>query len=383
MDDKKNLPGLAPRDIIVEPPSACASGILFKNLREEIKSAGLDGLIVTAPANIYYLTGISNFDVEKGFMLIVTATDWKLVTSRFYQARVENVCPPNNLAYVDRGGSISKSAAFFVKNNTRIGFDPDDVSYAKFAAIKKAFKQRKILPSPGIIEKLRVIKNADEMRLIKKAAAITDKAFTALTKLIKPGVTEIALKRKIIEMMQDMGASGGSFDPIVASGKNAADPHYESANKKIKTGEMVLIDMGARYKNYDADMTRMVFVGNATSRFREVYNMVLETQEKALKDCVLGAAVTDIYDNCVANFKHYGQEDYFTHGLGHGVGIDIHEEPSLSPGGTGELENGMVFTIEPGLYYPGWGGVRIEDLCAMSQGRVQRLSRAPKRLIEV
>ncbi len=355
----------------------------IKKTQEAIKSAGLDGLIVTATANIFYLTGIANFEVDKGFMLIVTTTDWKLITSRFYQARVENICPRNNLIYVDRGESTSKSAAVLIKTGANIGFDPEDVSCAKFAAIKKSFKQRKILPSPGIIEELRIIKDAEEMALIRKAAAITDRTFGALIKLIRPGVTEIALKRKIIEMMQDMGASGGSFDPIVASGKNAADPHYEGANKKIKTGEMVLIDMGARYKNYDADLTRTVFIGKATPRFREVYNMVLETQEKALKDCVLGTAPTQIYDNCVANFKHYGQEDYFTHGLGHGVGIEIHEKPSLAPGGTGNLENGMVFTVEPGLYYPGWGGVRVEDLCVMSQGSNQRLSRAPKRLIEV
>ena len=230
---------------------------------------------------------------------------------------------------------------------------------------------------------MRQIKNKEEIKLIKKAAQITDKTFAELLKLIKPEVTELFLKRKVLEIMQDLGAQGCSFDPIVAGGKNSADPHYEGSNKKIKTGEMVVIDIGARYKNYDADMTRMVFVGKAPQKYINMYNIVLEAQEKALRDCQIGASPKIAFDNCVENFKKHGEDRYFTHGLGHGVGIDIHELPNLSPAGTGTFENGMVFTVEPGLYHVGWGGIRIEDLCVIQNGKCAIISKTPKKLIEI
>lgn len=355
----------------------------IKNLQEAIKSTGLDGLIVTAPANIYYLSGVNDPDSESGFLLAIAADGWKMVTSRFYQARMEAFMKNDKVIYAERGESLSKKAGDFFGKGKNIGFEKENISYARFERFKKNLRGSRLVPTSNLTSQFRRIKSDEELALIKKAAAITDKTFTQLVPLIKPGITEIALKRKITEMMQDMGATGGSFEPIVASGKNAADPHYEGANKKIKKGEMVLVDMGARYKNYDADLTRMVFVGKAPQKYLEMYRIVLETQEKALDGCKPGVQVKRIYDESVDNFKKYGQEPYFTHGLGHGVGIEIHEEPSLSPGGTGNFENGMVFTVEPGLYHVGWGGIRIEDLCAMIDGKMARLSKVTKKLIEV
>lgn len=352
-------------------------------LQKTLKLAGLDALIVTNPANIFYLTGINNFDSEKGFLLAVGADGWKIITSRFYQNRVDAAIGRQNVIYVEKGQSMSENAARFLENLQNIGFEKENVTYAQFEVFRKAMRKKKLIPSGGLVEQMRQIKSVAEIALIKKAAAITDKAFAQALNIIKPGITEIGLKRRIVEMMQDMGATGGSFDPIVASGKFAADPHYEGANKKIKKGEMVLIDMGARYKNYDADMTRMVFVGHAPAKYRKMYEIVARTQELALKDCVIGAPVKRAYDNCVANLKKYGQDEYFTHGLGHGTGIEIHEEPSLSPGGDGNFENGMVFTVEPGLYYPGWGGIRIEDLCVMGNDKCATISKTPKHLIEI
>jgi len=355
----------------------------INKLQQTLASGKMDALIVTNPANIYYLTGINNFDSEKGFLLVIAENDWKIITSRFYQNRVETAVSQNRVVYVERGDSMSKNAATFIGDRLRVGFERGDVSYAQFEVFKTAFRKKKLVPAGGFIEQMRQIKDETELALIKKAAAITDKTFAQVLPLIKPGVTELQLKRKITEIMQDLGASGGSFDPIVASSKYAADPHYEGANKKIKTGEMIVIDMGARYKNYDADMTRMVFVGKATEKYRRLYQIVAETQELALKDCVLGTPLSQAFDNCVANFRKYGEDEYFTHGLGHGTGIEIHEEPSLSPSGMGSFENGMVFTVEPGLYHPGWGGIRIEDLCAMVGGKTVILSKTPKRLIEI
>jgi len=355
----------------------------LKNLQNFIAKQHLGAIIITNPANIFYLTGVNIFDFQRGAFLLVFQKNWRLISSVFYQNRIEGFVPKNNRAYFPRGGSIAETAAKELARQKTIGFEKNDISYAWFEIFKKSLRGKKIIPVPFATEQFRQIKDEEEIRLIKKAARITDKTFAELLKLIKPGVTELFLKRKILEMMQDMGAQKCSFDPIVASGKNSADPHYEGSNKKIKAGEMVVIDIGARYKNYDADMTRMVFVGKAPTKYKNLYSLVLQTQQKAIAECKAGASPVQIFENAVNNFAAAGEDEFFTHGLGHGVGIDIHELPNLSPAGIGKFDNGMVFTVEPGLYHPGWGGIRIEDLCRMKNGKAEILSRTPKNLIEI
>jgi Xaa-Pro aminopeptidase len=355
----------------------------IKKLQKFIARQNLGVFLVTNPANIFYLTGINNFDSEKGFLLIVFKNRWKLVSSLFYQSRIEEAISKKNVVYVPRGESMSEYTVKVINGKKKIGFEREDISFAHYEIYKKALRGKKLKPITSAVEQMRQTKNEQELSFIKKAAAITDRTFAKLLKLIRPGVTELFLKRKVLEMMQDMGASDGSFDPIIASGKNSADPHYEGTNKKIRAGEMVVIDIGARYKNYCADMTRTVFVGKATPMYIKMYNTVLDIQQKALADCKIGVSTKQIYDNAVENFKKYGQDQYFTHGLGHGVGIDIHELPKLNAAGTGKLENGMVFTVEPGLYRHGWGGIRIEDLCAMQNDKCVVLSKTPKKLIEI
>jgi Xaa-Pro aminopeptidase len=343
----------------------------------------LGAFLVTNPSNIFYLTGINNFDSEKGFLMVVDGKDYKLVSSLFYQNRIEGVVPKQNVVYAPRGQKISEYMAREIKNGKRIGFEREDLSYLRYEIYKKILRGKKLIPYSSAVENQRQIKSNGEIALIKKAAAITDKTFSAITKLIKPGITELFLKRKVLEIMQGLGALGCSFDPIIASSRGSADPHYEGANKKIKSGEMVIIDIGARYKNYCADMTRTIFVGKATPLFKNRYNLVLGVQEKALKDCTAKTGPLEVYNSAVERFKAVRQDQYFTHGLGHGVGINIHESPSLSASGAGKFENGMVFTVEPGIYYPSWGGIRIEDLCLMENGEVKTLSKSPKRLAEI
>jgi len=355
----------------------------LKGLQKFFRQQTLDAFLVTNPANIFYLIGINNFDSEKGFLLVVFKNKWRLISSLFYQNRIEGIVPKSSVIYVPRGEKLSEYMAREIKNCKKVGFERDDLSFARYEIFKKVLRGKKLKPISGTVEQMRQIKSTQELSLIKKAALITDKTFAKLLKLIKPGVTELLLKRKVLEIMQDFGAQSCSFDPIIASGKNSADPHYEGTNKKIKTGEMVVIDIGARYKNYNADMTRTVFVGKATQMHKKMYNMVLDVQQKTLAECKIGEAPKQIYDNAVENFKKYGQDMYFTHGLGHGVGIDIHELPNLNASGAGTLQNGMVFTIEPGIYHSGWGGIRIEDLCVMLDGKCVVLSKTPKDFAEV
>ena len=355
----------------------------IKKLQKFIKSQNLDAIIVTNPVNIFYLTNINNFDSEKGFLLLVLQNKWRLISSLFYQNRIQAVTKNSNIIYVPRNESISEYALKEIGNTKIIGFEKNDLSYYRYEIFKKLLKGKKLIPISNAIEQLRQIKTNEELALIKIAASITDTTMAQIIKLIKPGVTEFFLKRKVLEIIQDLGGQSCSFDPIIASGKFSADPHYEGSNKKIKNGEMVVIDMGARYKNYDADLTRTVFVGKATPKFKQMYQAVFDIQQKALNDCKIGITGKEIYDNTVNRFKQINQDQYFTHGLGHGVGIDIHELPNLNAAGIEKLTNNMVFTVEPGLYYPNYGGVRIEDLCAMIDNKLLILSQASKNLIEI
>ena len=355
----------------------------IRKLQQLIARQNLDAIIITNPANIFYLTGIDNFDSQKGFFLLVFQNKWRLISSLFYQKRIAGVIPKKNIVYIPRQESLAENAAKLIGGKKNIGFERGDISYARYEIFKKFLRGKKLIPTSDASEQFRQIKSEEEIQLIKKATQITDKTFAQLLKLIKPGAAELFLKRKILEMMQDMGAQKCSFDPIVASGKNSADPHYEGSNKKIKTGEMIVIDLGARHKNYCADMTRTVFLGKASAKYKERYNLVLQTQQKAIAQCHSGFSPNQAFENAVKNFANHGQDQFFTHGLGHGVGINLHELPSLSPAGTGVFENNMVFTVEPGLYYPGWGGIRVEDLCLMKNGKAEVLSKTPKNLVEI
>jgi Xaa-Pro aminopeptidase len=201
-------------------------------LQKFIDSEKLDAMIVTNPVNIFYLTGVNNFDSEKGFLMVVFKNKYRLISSLFYQNRICGVIPNANAVYVPRGESISEYMLKEFGDEAAIGFEREDLSFARYELFKKVLRGKKLIPVSSAIEKFRQIKTDDEISLIKKAAAITDKTFAQLLKSIKPGVTELFLKRKVLEIMQDLGAQGCSFDPIVASGKNSADPHYEGSNKK-------------------------------------------------------------------------------------------------------------------------------------------------------
>ncbi len=355
----------------------------IKIIQKAIKNEELDAFIVNGNANNYYLTGVVDNLIKNTFYLVILKNNFYFIGTNFHLKQIRKKIPQRNIRLADKSAGFGKIIVDILKNSEKIGFESHQFSYAKYENFKKLLAGKKFMPFADIVEQTRGIKSAGEIALIKKAAAITDKTFAELLKLIKPGVAEICLKQKTIEIMNGFGATGIAFDPIVASGKNSADPHYEGSNKKIKAGEMVVIDIGARYKNYDADMTRMVFVGKAPAKYKNLYSLVLQTQQKAIAECKAGALPVQIFENAVNNFAAAGEDEFFTHGLGHGVGIDIHELPNLSPKGQGMLENNMVFTVEPGLYHPGWGGIRIEDLCRMKNGKAEILSRTPKNLIEI
>jgi len=351
-------------------------------LQDALGREKLDALVITNAANIFYLTSLGDTINQRGFFLIIFKEGFKLVTSIFYQFKVEGKIPDENLVIVQRGSSCFQRVLDEVKKFERIGFEKEDLSYNEYELLKKNLGEKKMVLCDELVERIREIKTAEEIEKIGQAAAITDKAFCEILDAIKPGVTEMQIKRKIVEIMEDSGADGVAFEPIVASGRGSADPHYRYSRDRIEVGEMVLLDIGAKYQGYCADLSRTVFIGKAPERFKKLYDIVLETQGLAIAQCREGTAIKESSLAAIENFKKYGEEEFFIHSLGHGVGVEVHDFPFISPKNENKFKNGMVFAIEPGLYHGDFGGIRIEDLCLID-GDCRLLSKAPKNIIEL
>ena len=355
----------------------------IKSLQKKIAGSKFEAFIVSGTSNNYYLANVVDTGNKNAFYCVISKNGFKFVTSNFHLKQALEQVPRENIAIADKKTGFGQTIAGILANSLNIGFESDHLTYSQYESFKKLLKGKKLTPLRGLVEQARRIKDEAEIKLIKKAAAITDKSFLELVKLIKPGVNELWLKQKTSQIMTDLGATGVAFDHIIAGGKNSADPHYQGSGRSIKKGEMIIIDIGARYKNYNADMTRMVFVGKATEKYKKLYQIVLETNRNAIDHCKPGVGAATLFDEAVKNFARYGEDQYFTHSLGHGVGIDIHELPNISPNSPDIIENGMVFSIEPGIYHLGWGGIRIEDLCVMQNGKCKILSKISKTLIEI
>lgn len=355
----------------------------IKKVQDKLKEKNIGAFLISNPSNIFYLGGFNGiFANEREFLLVVSINDFKVITSGIYQQEVKRKIPKEDFVITKERSGLFGEAIKTLKKYQKIGFEKEDLKYNEYDFLKKNLKGKKIIPISMLVEDFRKIKDKGEIKIIKKAAEITDRTFEKILKIIKPGLTEKFIQRKIIEIMEKLGGEGLSFEPIVASGKGSAEPHYLASNKKIKSGEILLIDMGAKYKGYCSDFTRTVFIGKASQRFKKLYSIVLEVQEERIKNAKVGYSVKKLYQDSVLNFKKYKEDKYFVHGLGHGIGIDEHEFPGIGINGEGKFENGMVFTIEPGLYHKNFGGIRIEDLCLMNEN-CEVLSKFPKKLIEI
>lgn len=351
----------------------------IEKIQDKLKDKSIGAILITNPSNIFYLTGLKGAEGEREFLMVVSKNDFKIITSEIYRADVERKFP-GNFIILKKG--FLRETINILKRYKKIGFEREDLKYNEYEVLKKKLSGKKFIPFSGLVENFRKIKDNEEIKIIKKVVEITDKTFYSVLKIIKPGLTEKFIQRKIIETMKNFGADGISFEPCVASGKGSAEPHHLASNKKLKNNEILLIDMGVKYKGYCSDFTRTMFIGRAPERFKELYNIVLETQEKAIKNCRSGIPVKNLCEGAILNFKKYREDKYFTHCLGHGVGIDIHESPFICTKGTGKFEDGMVFAIEPGLYHKNFGGVRIEDLCLIDE-KCKVLNKATKELIEI
>jgi len=350
----------------------------LEKVRAAMAEAQLDALLVGRPENRAYLSGFTG----SAGLLLITQQDAYLITDFRYveQASVEapafKVCRSDTTP-AELVGKLCQDAGV-----RRLGFEGDFVTVDDFQTYRKALPDQELLSATGLVEKLRMIKDAEEQALMRRAAAITDEAFRHILGFIRPGVTERDVAMELEFTIRRLGAQGLAFETIVASGPRSSLPHGQPTDRVIEEGDLVTLDFGARYQDYCSDMTRTVMVGEPSAKQREIYEIVLEAQQRGVAACRPGITGKELDEVCRSYIREKGYGGHFGHGTGHGVGRFIHEGPRVSTRGEQDvLQPGMVVTIEPGIYLPGWGGVRIEDMVLVTETGCEVLSRSPKELI--
>jgi len=347
-------------------------------LRKAATEKGLDAVLLSQPENRRYLSG---FTGSAGWLLIsrrsaILATDFRYVEQAKGQA------PDFEIVRTKRELRDWIPDLLSSLGCHRLGFEADFVSYEGHQKLGEAIagtvNDVELVPITGMVERLRSIKEREELAFIGKAVDLVDTAFEQLRTMIHPGLTEKAIAWELEKILRERGSEEMPFEIIVASGPNSALPHARPTEKTVSSGEPLLIDVGAKINGYCSDFTRTLFLGKAGKPLEKVYDIVLKAQVNAIEGIESGmnAAQADGLARNVIEQAGYG--DVFGHGLGHGVGLAVHELPMVGPSSSDTLADGMVFTIEPGIYLPGQGGVRIEDTVVMENGKVRVLTKTSK-----
>lgn len=341
-------------------------------LRERLRSLDLQGMIITNPINIRYLT---NIDAEG--VLLLTRRENVYITDGRYMETVNNTLTIEDEVIVYDVKELTKEdyENFFIFCEN-VGFEETHLTYAKYKEYMHKYKINNFEETEGLLEKFRIIKKEEEIDCIKKACILTDNCFEHIRKFIKIGMTEKEIAFEIERYFISNGADGLAFNTIVASGVNSSMPHAVPSDKKIENGDPITIDMGCKYKGYCSDMTRTVFAGYVPNFMKPVYDLVLKNQLRVAEDMKDGANLKLISKSVESEFKINGAN--MIHSLGHGVGLDIHEYPFMSTKYDFLLKENMVVTNEPGIYIAGRFGVRIEDTVLITKYASQNLTLSEK-----
>ncbi|HWZ98859.1 MAG TPA: Xaa-Pro peptidase family protein [Candidatus Dormibacteraeota bacterium] len=349
-------------------------------LRRELASRGLDALLVTQSADWYYLTG---FTGESGALVIGRRRSTLITDGRFTtQANGET----RGVQILQHKAGLYSGAGEFLKRSgfKRVGFDSSQVTVAQHLALRKASGTRsKLKPVSGLVLGLRMRKDAQELAQMRKAAVLASEVVEHAIGMLKPGVRELEIAAEIEFQMRRRGASGPAFESIVAFGERAALPHARPTAKQLRKNELVVLDLGAILGHYCSDITRTVYVGTAPKRIKEWYKAVLEAQSTAIAAVRQGVSCGDVDAAARSTLAGYKLDRYFVHSTGHGLGLEVHEDPRVARDQKARLEPGTVITIEPGVYVPGVGGIRIEDDVAVHEDRSEILTRAPRDFMEL
>jgi Xaa-Pro aminopeptidase len=349
-------------------------------LQARIAEKNLSGVISMNPASWYYLTG---FTGEAGALVLSGKGAFFVTDGRFTaQAKEET----SGLRVVKQDGSLMATVGNLLRSRSqnRIGFDASQLTVAQFRAVRKAAGPRvRWVRADGEVESGRQRKDPAEIAQMRKAAQLAGDVLTAAVKLLKPGVREIEVAAEIEYQMRRRGASGPAFETIVAFGARSAHPHARPTERSLRKNELVVLDLGVILGHYCSDITRTVFVGRAPARIRRWYRAVQEAQAAAVAAAQAGTSSGDVDAAARKVLAGYRLDHYFVHSTGHGLGLEVHEDPRVARGQKHQLVAGNVITIEPGVYVPGVGGIRIEDDVAVHAERTEVLTRIPRDLIEI
>lgn len=352
--------------------------------RRRIAEAEVDASLVTGVLNMRYLTGFEGvFDESISAACLVTQDSARLYADFRYVESAETAAQstewtvhvPKESLYVELSAELTAEGV------TSLALE-SSVPYGRFKYLSERFEGR-ILVAEHWVEELRQVKEKPEVEAIRRAAALADLAYDHVIAVVHPGMNEVDVAVEIESFMRRNGSEGVAFDSIAASGPNSARPHAQPTMREIRKGDFLKMDFGARVDGYCSDLTRTVVMGKASVRQRQIYEAVLEANEAAIEGLRAGMAGRDV-DAIGRNvLAEKGFADYFGHGLGHGVGLAVHEMPSVGRASRDPVKAGSVVTVEPGVYMPGFGGVRIEDLVLVEEGGSRVLSHSPKHLLEL
>lgn len=347
--------------------------IKYDKVRALLEKQQLDALLIMSDYNRRYLSG---FTGSSG-AVIITKNNQYLISDFRYKSQAKEQAEHFDFVLQTKGLLPFVIEFLQDKNIKTIGFEGQHVNFNTYKDLKNHFE---LVPLTGEVEKIRMIKTSDELTLIQKACEIADESFEYILKYIQPGMTELEVKNELENYMTKLGASGPSFDTIVASGYRGALPHGVASDKIIETGDMVTLDFGAYYQGYASDITRSFGVGSLSDEMTKIYNIVLESQLKALDEIKSGMSGSEADKISRDVIKSYGYGDNFGHSLGHGFGLEVHESPGLAQKSEFILEEGMCVTVEPGIYVDNVGGVRIEDDCIVTENGLKKLTHSSKDL---
>ena len=344
----------------------------IKRLQKEIKKLRLGAVFISKPENVFYLSGFTGSNGQ----LFITPKKAVIITDFRYFAVVKKQIP-KSVRIFDYKDDIKKLTGG-IKS---VGYEDSYITVLKLRGLKKMFRGIKLKPAGFLVEKMRAVKGENEIAIIKKAVKITDECLRQLVKTIKIGQSEGEIEWNMLSIARKLGADGFSFDPIICFGKETAEVHHQKGDNKLKKGDKILIDFGLKYKNYMTDMTRVFYLRQPEKAEHKIYSTVLEANKKAIESIRAGMKLKNLDKIARKIIEKAGYGKYFGHALGHGVGLKIHESPNVSEKSEDIVRPGMVFTIEPGIYIEGEGGVRIEDMVYINKkGEAEVLTKTTREI---
>ena len=349
----------------------------LRRLRRAMRSSNLDAFLATDSHDVSYLSDFTGHDS----FLLVAPRSVVLVTDSRYLEQAQRQCP--SLAIVQRTGPMAPAVAEQAKPASigRIGFEPAALSLAAYRQLGKSFGGKRLTPAPGMIRRLRISKDPSEISALRRAVKVAEQAFMDLLPQMTPGMTERELAATLDFQMKIRGASEPAFPTIVACGANSSMPHAQPGSARIKPNQPILIDFGANVAGYSSDLTRVIFLDSIPQSLRTVYDTVRDAAQAGIRAVKPGVPAKMVDQAARSIISKAGFADYFGHGLGHGLGRDVHEAPLISPKSKDVLQEGMVFTIEPGIYLSKRGGIRIENDVLVTSNGSRVLSTLPDDLV--